>query len=89
MAEDIKYQINVQMADNTVTADDPDDKIFQVVSNGTADKDRIVAEMMAVNVIGEKGATMRFKTHQYFWVDKMVDEKMYYLVQPTGYGFVF
>jgi len=49
MAEDIKYQINVQMADNTVTADDPDDKIFQVVSNGTADKDRIVAEMMAVN----------------------------------------
>lgn len=49
MAEDIKYQINVQMTDNTVTADDPNDKIFVVVSNGTADKERVVSEMMAVN----------------------------------------
>lgn len=49
MADDIKYQINVQMMDNTLTADDPNDKIFSVVSNGTADKERIVSEMMAVN----------------------------------------
>lgn len=49
MAEDIKYQINVQMMDNAVTTDDPNDKIFTVVSNGTADKERIVSEMMAVN----------------------------------------
>ena len=49
MADEIKYQINVQIADNTVTKDDPDDKIFNVVSQGTADKERIIAEMMAVN----------------------------------------
>ena len=49
MADEIKYQINVQMADNTVTKDDPDDKIFNVVSQGTADKERVIAEMMAVN----------------------------------------
>ena len=49
MADEIKYQINVQMADNTVTKDDPDDKIFVVVSSGTADKERVIAEMMAVN----------------------------------------
>ena len=49
MADEIKYQINVQIADNTVTKDDPDDKIFNVVSQGTADKERGIAEMMAVN----------------------------------------
>ena len=49
MADEIKYQINVQIADNTVTKDDPDDKIFNVVSQGTADKERVIAEMMAVN----------------------------------------
>lgn len=49
MAEDIKYQINVQMADNAVTRDNPDDKIFTIVSQGTADKERVIAEMMAVN----------------------------------------
>ena len=36
MANDIKYQINVQIADNTV-------------SLGTADKERIIAEMMDMN----------------------------------------
>ena len=49
MADEIKYQINVQMADNTVTKDDLTDKIFVVVSTGTADKERIIAEMMDVN----------------------------------------
>ena len=49
MANDIKYQINVQIADNTVTKDDPNDKIFTIVSLGTADKERIIAEMMAAN----------------------------------------
>ena len=39
----------MQIADNTVTKDDPDDKIFNVVSQGTADKERVIAEMMAVN----------------------------------------
>ncbi len=48
MPDEIKYQINVQMMDNSVT-EDPNDKIFTVVSNGTADKDRLVAEMHAVN----------------------------------------
>lgn len=49
MAEKIKYQINVQMMDNAVTKDNPDDKIFTVISNGTADKERLIAEMMKVN----------------------------------------
>ena len=49
MANDIKYQINVQIADNTVTKDDPNDKIFVIVSLGTADKERIIAEMMDMN----------------------------------------
>ena len=49
MANDIKYQINVQIADNTVTKDDTDDKIFVIVSLGTADKERIIAEMMDMN----------------------------------------
>ena len=49
MANKIKYQINVQMMDNAVTKDNPDDKIFTVISNGTADKERLIAEMMKVN----------------------------------------
>ncbi len=49
MPEEIKYQINVLMADNTVTKDDLTDKIFVVVSTGTADKERIISEMMEVN----------------------------------------
>ena len=49
MADDIIYQVNVQMADNTMTPDNPNDKIFTVVNNGTADRDRIIQEMMAVN----------------------------------------
>ena len=40
MSEDVKYQLNVLIADNTITPDDPDDKIFVIVSNGTADQDR-------------------------------------------------
>ena len=49
MSEDVKYQLNVLIADNTITPDDPDDKIFVIVSNGTADQDRIITEMMLVN----------------------------------------
>lgn len=49
MAEDIKYQINVQLADNTVTKDDLTDKIFTIVSGGTADQERIIKEMMTLN----------------------------------------
>lgn len=49
MAKKIKSQINVFLADNTVTKDDKDDKIFEVQSQGTADTDRIVAEIMNVN----------------------------------------
>ena len=49
MATDIKYTLNAQLADNTVTKDNPDDKILEVIYAGTADKERILAEMMAVN----------------------------------------
>lgn len=47
MAEDIRYQINGQLADNTVTVDDKTDMILVPVSNGHADQERIIAEMKA------------------------------------------
>ncbi|MCD8184333.1 MAG: DUF4469 domain-containing protein [Bacteroides sp.] len=46
---DIKHVLNAQLADNTVTVDDTDDKIFVLVSAGTADKQRVISEMMARN----------------------------------------
>lgn len=47
MAEEIKYQINGQLADNTVTTDNKEDMILVPVSIGNADEERIIAEMMA------------------------------------------
>lgn len=49
MSEEIIYQVNVQLADNTMTPDNPNDKIFTVVGNGTAGRERIIQEMMDVN----------------------------------------
>ena len=49
MSESFKYQVNVHVADNPVTPDNPDDKIFTVMSKGLADRERIIQEMMAVN----------------------------------------
>lgn len=43
---DIKYSLNVQLADNTVTVDNKDDKIAVLVPAGTADFQRIVSEIM-------------------------------------------
>ena len=47
MAEDIKYQINAQLQDNTLTTDDAEDVYAVPVSLGPADQDRILAEMKA------------------------------------------
>lgn len=47
MAEEIIYLFNGQLADNTVTVDDKEDKILVPVSNGSADQARIIAEMKA------------------------------------------
>lgn len=47
MAEEIKYQMNGQLADNAVTVDNKEDMILVPVSNGTADEARIIAEMKA------------------------------------------
>lgn len=47
MAEEINYQINGQLADNTVTADNKEDVILIPVSIGSADEQRILAEMKA------------------------------------------
>lgn len=47
MAEEIIYQFNTLLADNTVTVDDKEDKILVPVSNGNADTARIIAEMKA------------------------------------------
>lgn len=42
---DIKYRLNAQLADNTVTVDNKGDKIAIVVSAGTADKQRLISVM--------------------------------------------
>lgn len=47
MAEEIKYQINGQLADNTVTTDNKEDMILVPVSIGNADEERIISEMKA------------------------------------------
>ena len=47
MSEEIRYQINGQLADNTVTVDNKEDLILVPVSNGSADEERIIAEMKA------------------------------------------
>ena len=46
---DIKYTLKAQLTDNTVTQDVKDDKILSLVSAGTADKQRIISEIMALN----------------------------------------
>lgn len=46
--DDIKYTLNVQTVDNPLT-EDPKDTRFVLVSNGTADFDRVVSEIMALN----------------------------------------
>lgn len=46
---EIKYSLNVQLADNTVTVDNKDDKIAVLVPAGTADFQRVVSEIMEVN----------------------------------------
>ena len=46
---DIKYTLNAQLVDNTVTKDNKDDKILSLVSAGTADKQRVISEIMALN----------------------------------------
>ena len=47
MANEIKYQINGQLADNTVTVDNNEDMILVPVSIGSADENRIIAELKA------------------------------------------
>lgn len=46
---DIKYTFNTQLTDNTVTKDDKNDKILTLVSSGSADKQRIISEIVALN----------------------------------------
>lgn len=48
-AEEIQYTLNGQLADNTVTVDNKDDKILVLVSNGSVDKQRVISEIMAIN----------------------------------------
>lgn len=47
MATEIKYQINGQLVDNTITKDNTEDVILVPVSVGAADEERIISEMMA------------------------------------------
>lgn len=71
MAEDIKYQINGQLADNTVTVDDKEDMILIPVSVGSADEKRIIAEMKA------EDSGLREETIQHvFDLEKRVIKRM-------------
>lgn len=47
MANDIKYQINGQLIENAMTVDNTEDMLLVPVSIGSADQDRIIAEMIA------------------------------------------
>ena len=47
--QNIKYTLNVQLADNVVTVEDKNDKIAVLVPAGTADKQRVISEIMEVN----------------------------------------
>lgn len=49
MKNEIEYVLNAQLADNTVTIENTEDKILTLVSAGTADKQRVISEMMALN----------------------------------------
>lgn len=49
MKDDIKYEVSVQVAENTMTPENPNDRIFRVASRGAANKERIIKEMMLVN----------------------------------------
>lgn len=42
----LNYTLNAQVCDNSVTQDDPNDLFLEVVSNGTADKERVINEIM-------------------------------------------
>lgn len=44
----IKYALNALLMDNTVTPD-KDDKILSLVTAGTADKQRVISEIMSMN----------------------------------------
>lgn len=46
---DIKYTLNGQLADNTVTQNVKNDKILTLVSAGSADKQRVISEIMEMN----------------------------------------
>lgn len=48
MNDDIKYTLNVQSVDNLLTKE-VGDKRYVLVPNGTADFDRVISEIMAVN----------------------------------------
>lgn len=45
----IKYTLNAQLAYNTVTQDNKNDKILALVSAGSADKQRVISEIMEMN----------------------------------------
>ena len=48
MNDEIKYTLNVQSVDNPLTKE-VGDRRFVLVSNGTADFDRVISEIMSVN----------------------------------------
>ena len=46
MAKSNSYLIRLQIKDNTITSQDPEDKLFEVVSQGNLGQDAIVEEIV-------------------------------------------
>lgn len=88
---DIKYTLNVQLADNAVTVDNKDDMIAVLVSAGTADSKRILAEIMELNPGLEPETVEAVMNYEKRVVKKLlltgyrVNNGLYNaVIQPTG-----
>ena len=83
MANEIKYQINGQLADNTVTVDNKEDMILVPVSIGSADENHIIAELKAEDS-GLREETIR----HVFDLQKRVIKRMLMTGMSVNTGFI-
>lgn len=81
MSNEIKYQINGQLADNTVTVDNKEDVVLVPVYAGSADQDRIIAEMKAEDS-GLREETIR----HVFDLEKRIVKRLLMSVIPVNTG---
>ena len=85
---DIKYTLKAQLTDNTVTQDVKDDKILSLVSAGTADKQRIISEIMALNPGLERETVEAVINLEQRVVQKLLLTGLMNPMRPLNLGFV-